>query len=1606
MATQTTLEALTVRLDDPQPQVRIDACSDANRAGPAGLELLKHTLRTDPVSSVRAAAVAALARVAAKDPALLEAFLAEGVAHASQRIAACLDVGALGVYAALRAEIMADGDPAFRRQLLRRLHRHSPDPALVRLALRDGAPEVREVACDLVAPALRRQRLAPLAIADPSHPVRLAALAALAKNDTPCPQAVLLDVFEQADDETVRHQALLWALSHGAPLPLVSLAAIVEKWDARHIFQPFRSADPDPEALARAIVALLPASQRLVERTIEHSNERLGQAVFDSLVANGGQQRELALDALERRPCAFRLCDTSFEPLSQMRHMIRPLARSGLLAGDNPLDLYQALAALGPPGIATLRTMVQRGQDSPLRRQACQTLGLLGSDHTRLLTETARHHFDARLRWTAAIIVGRVGRVPPAQYVGLLKEFRPELQRLVLARLATVGATALPLLQATLRIVTERDGGAYDSSVVGQLVTLVENTERAALGALQDLTVHSAHPGVRARCARLLAQMATEEMVWDLDPELAELACSGLLETGEAGRRALLRVATNHSNATRRTMARRWLLRGGWASLACAAEWLSDPSAPLRLAILQLAVGSGEPGEALRTALTADEHPSVRQAAWVACAQRKMPSTLAMLLRCAQVETLESALDSLHRTLRGRRWLDEPLSVVMAFTLAATDRRANFTALQLLRDLRLAPQDAPTVAELDRFAQLRSLCVAHGVWPAADDLSTPALESLADTLLLAASTPQPAALRRWRTPLLHPLAPPLAPVAVAAIGVLGASEPALRSTCRELLSAASGADPQYLALMRACLQRCETPATPAFDPLLLQPDEERFRQVSEAAAELSGRRLRRRELRRLTAALRPSPRGDRLLAAYRACRRTEDVRGILGRIGRRGGRRAAGGRTPTLGDWLAEEQWPEEETATVAVEASAHQDAKRGPQAAWRRQAANVPAAAPLQANVRQELRRRWPVVAQAPLGDSLAPSQLRAAQRILAVDGEGPAPQLDSLRALRDFIEIRPNAPVPPLHAEQIWNELLAWQLPVDAADEEHLVGTCLLEVAARLPAESEAFDWRCGRTIAAPLFPFWQLARVLRRSLAFEVDPQLRLGSEDRDALDALCGSTLAIALAVENRTHAWPRSVPPLLLQLGAGTLARQDYPTFALVSRPAVHAVSEKLEAALRDSVAQLAAMSEAVQNLETGSVLAALVGGPLPIPTDLTDRITRHACAYATLAAQVLPPGTLIRRRHIRRFWQRKDTSQADPPQTLAELRSRYGGDPLIVAVAHALLDAMRGDAELAETLTPAQRLCLREALRHLSLLYRRAEQVGPEPRDLVDHLVQALENAPLELSDALGIHQPQRLPRMAGGARTNFEESVRRQIRSATGFRSDGSGEDAIRRYECRPLSKAAALKRGDLAGDCSNDVVPNRALSPHHIYYGVFEDGTQKRGYLTVFEAWGRTRAGERHRVLCVETINVPLATFDAVQPDLLRLFDAVARSRGLQAPVVVIDDVGTWNFGNVYTIKQLRRYRGGSEVFVEPADPVLWLAYEKLSGEAGRYCAFSANTPMRQLSAFDADLDRVQPENVAEAERLEAMIPHRPVTTAHGYDGEPIGFISAMPAVLSKDA
>jgi hypothetical protein len=438
--------------------------------------------------------------------------------------------------------------------------------------------------------------------------------------------------------------------------------------------------------------------------------------------------------------------------------------------------------------------------------------------------------------------------------------------------------------------------------------------------------------------------------------------------------------------------------------------------------------------------------------------------------------------------------------------------------------------------------------------------------------------------------------------------------------------------------------------------------------------------------------------------------------------------------------------------------------------------------------------------------------------------------------------------------------------------------------------------------------------------------------------------------------------------------------------------------------------------------------------PADLALQVASSLEQHAIAYLMLKENVLrdvfqAAPFRLRRKHIERFWQDRETLETLPfttPAGFQDLRAELGDEALLEALAHALLDHFKDDWDAPEPVVKSLKETLLRLLRSAAIVFRLQQPWLPyEGRmvreddlertgDIVNFLIQQTENAPLELSQALLIDPQQGLPRLAGGRLTDLEGDCRRLMKVIAGVSQEKISGGQARVFTCRPISKIAALDRGNLAGDCSSGSVPLRSLSPHHTYYGIFENDVQQRGYMTVYEAWAvvmnkkGAEIGERFPVLCLETINVPIRVFDSVQQDLLVIFEAVARSRGLAERLVLITNSGTWNYQNGEVLRQSRRARQGKSVRLFPADPAIWSVYKLLTHEGNYYTAFyeGAASPyyrdnFRSLDPFQPDVDPIEPENLAEAQRIAALLPKQLCLTARDEHGH-AGFISEFPEIF----
>ncbi len=543
----------------------------------------------------------------------------------------------------------------------------------------------------------------------------------------------------------------------------------------------------------------------------------------------------------------------------------------------------------------------------------------------------------------------------------------------------------------------------------------------------------------------------------------------------------------------------------------------------------------------------------------------------------------------------------------------------------------------------------------------------------------------------------------------------------------------------------------------------------------------------------------------------------------------------------------------------------------------------------------------------------------------------------------------------------------------------------------------------------------------------------------------LDAASGSSLTLHQLATNLEDLFVERVdiPDAywnqarhLLLAGGATLRRMDYPAFDLVCRPTLSQMRLETFSGLVEAARELCEMHRQFLRLDRerwaewiSRMYADLHAASLPrrVSQKIASVLERHAIAYLMLKERVLREEMRaapfrLRNRHIERFWveQESGESQVSTPVDLAALREQFDFERVQEALAHALMDHFKDHWEEEPAVEPSHPLkeTLLTLLRCVAITYRlRApwlpyNELGEEDLDhsveVANFLIQQTANAPTEMAQALLLAPHQGLPLLNGGQTTPLERRCRRLIREAAGVSQKKMSEGVARVFSCQPLSKVAALDRGSLAGDCSSASVPLRALSPHHVHYGIFENGVQQRGYITVYEAWAQ-EIGKDERLprLCLETINVPIPVFLAGQQDLLVIFEAVARRRGLADGLVLITGIHTWNYQNGEVLRQCRRFRQGKAVRIIPADPVSWNVYHLLASEAEAYTAFfddenaqRYSDSFRILAPYQPDQDGIEPENLAEAQRIAEIAQREILVTARTESG-PIGFISNLPKI-----
>ncbi|HEU4405348.1 MAG TPA: HEAT repeat domain-containing protein [Polyangiaceae bacterium] len=599
---------------------------------------------------------------------------------------------------------------------------------------------------------------------------------------------------------------------------------------------------------------------------------------------------------------------------------------------------------------------------------------------------------------------------------------------------------------------------------------------------------------------------------------------------------------------------------------------------------------------------------------------------------------------------------------------------------------------------------------------------------------------------------------------------------------------------------------------------------------------------------------------------------------------------------------------------------------------------------------------------------------------------------------------------------------EALAAAPPAGEADLEALVlalhealvqGPATLRRALARGAWHEGWAPLACWLLSAELGSFRSRARQARgSSLALQ---NLREAALGRDLDEPL------IARALE---RLWrPASQALTLLAFGGGSMRSLDYPEFRVVGHVALVELGREQEQELAALAAALTHQRQLLSELWRGPeallrALAPELWGALGAEAQsaLVGQLRRSTVAYMGLRRVPALAGVRLRRSHLVEYWQRPGpkphesvtAGDVDPfadhdarateglvAALLAELHQPYADDEALQAgLKELLIEAARAAATCYawQGLPYLQRGDLASAAR------------------LIDALLRCFDHAPRELAQALGLDPAQGLPRLRGGQAGALERRFRRFHREALRGRKAKGGEGVT--YVCKPLPKDQALARGELGRDCSSSSVPFRALSPHHVYYGIFDEaGRQLPGYLTVYEAWARPQGGPARPMLCLETVNEPKGLLGGVQQDLLVLFEAIAESRGLGPGLVLVSGHGTWNYSNGLELARCRRARRGEPAWLSPADPVIWRIYQRHSDEARYYSAFGENddgallrhdgeAPGREprvlLAPFDPAHDVVQPENLAEARRLAALPRREPRVTCRDEQGNPLGFIS----------
>ena len=1220
---------------------------------------------------------------------------------------------------------------------------------------------------------------------------------------------------------------------------------------------------------------------------------------------------------------------------------------------------YKALDLLAKQGPQVAPILARMVQDGPDRQQAVRALARLEGEGSALAAELALAHPEPAIR--RAAVRGLAEQCTVSELVQLAFDHEDSG-----TRLAALGAIA-----------DLAEGGVADEGDIWS------PTSVARLG---KVVRKSAHEGMREAAFRALVSIGAPAI-----PVLRDLA---LLHEESSFRRraieaigrhpsrrdwsavasdrsleALLDITTNGRGEVRQLAIDTLVLEGQPVVTRLARSGAQKPAAPV---IFEILARIGQPGaDALDELLTNNEDPRAIEAAQLGRDWLKWRPFQRFLEEAAQSR---GEVDSAVRELHGVRVLDDPRGVGRRLDcmqrLWSAGPAAQRHGDRLLSFLLVALRQYRPRGEAYRLLFQKAISVTE--------------HELIEDVGWLATTPGPVALRSF---------------AVACIGMAGVSNPEVAEQATAVLRDARAGLEQLAGLVDTALTMIgatEEPSGPAQDldvayqalrHRVLDGDLDGATQaLVEHGGSIPGRGLTRRQWRRVAEAVREKSRGEELLSQVWHAKRSRHLDWIVSRLERPRSRSGGHGRSGAQRRDL-EERLEELETFEESFELEWEEERYEQMERAW----PEAPFELAVQIFPDAEAEPSPVSASTAPKGSTQSLARPEPPWR-----GQLDAPRSSAMLDLFDENE-----------AEK----------PRSRHDRRALLSYALQQM--QLGRKNKKRVIRAARQLAQELGHLGRYHRALLREALPTLHPDWRdharilLVTDRADrSLFAACKAAHSSALA--RRMASDPVSQPFTGAQVqgvervqhgGGGTLRRLDYPPFELVARPMVSLLTPELEDELWALAWVFDELSDHLSRSDSlPEMLGALIGGAGVTVEDMSSRegelwvesLERHVVAYAVLRNDVFPADVVrIRDKHIRKFWTRSAENSADHPSTCAEVRARWSRETLAEGLAHALIRRAR----LAHG---ARREPWIHALRTLALLY--AAEPAPIPTDhnarsVASFLNQRLRHSPLELQQALGLPPEQRLPSLRGGAHTPLERRMQKALRAARQPEARSDAEAATSTYRFRPLEKVEAFARGELGHDCSSGAVPFRAMSPHHVYYGILDHQDRTLGYMTVFEAWAVLPDETRAPVLVLETVNTPDRSVDAVLQDLLMLLERLAYSRGLYG-LVVVTEIGTWNYVSEELVSNCRRARDGVPVRLEPADPAVWRAYELLvPREATYYCAFNAGRrqgrTFQLLAPFEAEKDRISEENLVEADRIVSLRSPGLLVTLGDMDN-PLGFIS----------